>query len=223
MNFGQRVHRALEPIFAGSINSGWPNDFTIYDLAFLERIVVPGFEFIWVVRENGTHINPLGYNREQSLAEMVCFAGHPSDRRQFHHVVCTSDAPRIRQIDRQAAFQLAGAQTPMSYTYHGPYFGQRDHKVEVFLRDRLIASALMHERPRPMSGNRYVHCQANIVEDVAPVHQVLAKLQIEHMFAKIVGTLLVKIDAFDINGMPMDEWERAKTSPPVRQLSLIHA
>ncbi len=223
MYFGDRVFRALEPIFASSICSNYKSDFTDRDKQYLQRIVVPGFSFLWIIRESGTHIVPLGHDRDKSTEYLAGAAGHPEDLRTFYHVTCTANDPLIRLIDRQAAFRLAGASTPFTLAYSACNFPDRDHRVTVRIHDQVCGTALIRSQPRPMDGNHYVACRANLTPGLSSVHQVLTKLLIEQTFSKVVGSLFVRIDEFVIDDVPMYEWEQARTIVQVQQLSLIAA
>lgn len=221
MYFGDRVFRALEPIFAASICTAYKSDFIDRDKEYLQRIVVPGFEFLWVVRENGTHIVPLGHDREKSVEYLTACAGHPEDLRSFHHVKCTTSDPLIRHVDRQSAFRIAGTPTPFALSYSPCSFSNPDHQVVVRLHNVIAGTALIRSQPRPMDGNHYVACRAQFVDGLTPLHQVLTKLLIEQTFSKVVGSLFVRIDEFLINQVPMYDWEQARTTVPVEQPTLF--
>lgn len=221
MYFGDRVFRALETIFAASICTAYKSDFFEHDKKYLQRIVVPGFEFLWVIRENGTHIVPLGHDREKSVEFLTGCAGHPDDFRSFYHVKCTGSAPLIRDVDRQSAFRIAGAQTPFSLSYSACSFSNPDHLVVVRLRDAVAATARIRSQPRPMDGNHYVACRAEFTNGLTPLEQVLTKLLVEQTFSKVVGSLFVRVDEFLINEIPIYDWEQARTTVPVEQPALF--
>lgn len=221
MYFGDRVFRALEPIFGASICTAYQSDFHERDKQYLQRIVVPGFEFLWIVREHGTHIVPIGHDRDKSLEYLTGAAGHPDDLRSFYHVKCTSSNPLIRNVDRQSAFRIAGASTPFTLSYSPCTFSNPDHHVEIRIHDVSAGTAFIRSQPRPMDGNHYVACRAQLASCLTPVQQVLTKLLIEQTFTKVVGSLFVRIDEFLINDVPMYDWEQARTTVPVEQPALF--
>lgn len=89
---------------------GWlqhyANDFHRHDRAYLEATVAPGAEYIWIVRDSGSHIARIGVHAKEN--EQIEVALALQELLDIYHIRIRRDlSGELHLIDRQRAVELA--------------------------------------------------------------------------------------------------------------------
>lgn len=113
--YGDLVYQALLPLFENSHCEHYKDDFHKIDRQVLAREVVPGAEYVWAVRDCGTHLLAVGVPNDGEELEALKNVG----KVLYYHVRCTnSGRVAIRPLaDHGAAagvFRMPRIQLPQA-------------------------------------------------------------------------------------------------------------
>lgn len=99
--YGDQVYQDLLPLFEKSHCTHYKSDFHEIDRKVLARDVVPGTEYVWAVRECGTHLMAAGLPRDDEELEALKNVG----KVLYYHVRCiAAGRTTIRELaNRDAA------------------------------------------------------------------------------------------------------------------------
>lgn len=223
MNYGQLLFQAMEPIFQNSICTNWKDDFLVHDRTYLERVAVPGIQFIWVIKECGTHLIPLEFDTQESTERTLGALGHPDDPREVYHVTLVNTQAKIKPTTREQAIAMARAKAPLTLRIMHPSYGRDETSVVVMRGEETVASAAISITCPPMSANKLANVRANVPDILSPLNRMYCKLLFELAVNRITSTLFWTFDQFEVNSRPVDEWLSSLTRVPDGQLSLIAA
>jgi len=223
MNYGQLLFQAMEPIFQNSICTNWKDDFLVHDCRVLERVAVPGIQFIWVIKECGTHLIPLEFDSEEATDRTLGALGHPEDPRQVFHVSLAYTQAKIKPVTREQALAMAKAKAPLTLRIMHPSYGRDETSVVIMRGEETVASASVSITCPPMSANKQANVRATVPDILSPLNRMHCKLLLELAVNRITSTLFWTFDQFEVNSRPVGEWLSSITRVPDAQPSLIAA
>lgn len=176
--------------------TGYKDDFYVHDVNSIKANYEPGVTYIWVVRENGTHLNQIGiHERETEGAIAAIEAGARAT--SLGCAVYLVSSSGVKLIDEKQARNALT--TPRYKVANNAIFRKSDSSV-------IATYSMRHSSPNGMRNQCFdVHFQATSL-DALPTFELAALRTIAFREAEAMAqSLFVKIGELKVNGLNLDE------------------
>lgn len=200
---------------------------------------VPGVEYLWMVRECGTHlfilgVGALGDREEAELAAVRYLADqHGDDRADWYHARVKPFASVLCGINaRRAVALVSGAARPIAAAWHSDLGRAQSGMLELSTRAGAFAgSATISVRPQSAQDGRILaDASLLLAKGLTLCERMYATLEVEHRARVLASSLFFSFGEFTVDGQPVDSsrssWCREaddsmgscsrETSPPAK-------
>jgi hypothetical protein len=196
----------MSPIFEASVCEAYKDDFYRHDLEILKSTAVPGSEYIWSINPCGTHLLMPGSRQVFSCVEQMLRDYNPQ-RRELYHVRVHLSSVSVTGINDERARFLASSSWNIETRRDKDFSGRRPTMYAWFRDGHPLGSATVAMRYVKEDNQGWTANVAASIPRYLSQHtqMVLSRLAMEAVVSEC-GTLFSRIESFDVNEAPFDDW-----------------
>lgn len=205
-SYGSLVYSDLEPLFANSLCEAWHDDFLKHDKRMFQTTAIPGMQYIWAVRQHGTHLVPLGIGQEATaLSAALAF----DQRYEIRQVTVTKSGCLTRALSKSEALSRIAA--PVAWSVRRTANLHGGHNVVWSSGSTELARASFQEIFDRQRSTCRIQADLSLEPGLDSLTAMRIRLNLEVVITQAVSTLFWSFEALRIDGLDVLVWTQRVT------------